>query len=261
MISAHAASLRITCALFLILLHFLGAPLPAAAEPDTDRVDRGESSLLVEKFDNLDAWEELTFPKIGQHSSYTIEPTTGSNPVLRADSNSSASGIVWKGEFNVYEYPRLRWRWKIRNLYKKGDATTKEGDDYPIRLYVMFKYVPSDPAVKRSLKYILARLFYGRTPPYTSLNYIWANRDHDTAFLTNPYSKKAMMVVLQAGEEKVGLWTREDVDIVKDYQEAFGTLPPAMAGLAIMNDSDGTGESSVSWVDDIEIYRVLDNRD
>jgi hypothetical protein len=217
--------------------------------------------LFTETFDDLDAWEELTFPKISRHSSYTVVPDNGDpgsvdGKILKAQSDGSASGILWKGKFNVYEYPGLRWRWKVRNCYEKGDATKKKGDDYPIRLYVMFKYVPSDPAVKTSLKYYLAKLFYGRTPPYTSLNYIWANRDHGRMYMANPYSKKAMMVLLQAGEGKAEQWIQEDINIVKDYLEAFGTSPPAIAGLAIMNDSDNTLESSVSWVDDIEIYRV-----
>ena len=226
--------------------------------------------LFTEAFDDLDAWEEMTFPKIPRHSIYTIEPDTSGpgtsapgsigNGVLRAQSDGSASGMIWKGEFNVYKFPRLSWKWKVSNTYEKGNATTKSGDDYPIRLYVMFKYVPSDPAVKPSLKYLLARLFYGKTPPYTSLNYIWANRDHDQRFLVNPYSDKAMMVVLQAGKDKVGQWVQEDIDIVRDYKEAFGTTPPAIAGLAIMNDSDGTGESSVSWMDDVELYRLENSR-
>ena len=225
--------------------------------------------LFTETFDDLDAWEELTFPRISRHSGYSIEPEiiepgtsepgSPDNSVLRAQSDGSASCILWKGEFNVYEYPRLRWRWKVRNTYAKGNATVKEGDDYPVRLYVMFKYDPADPAVQRSLKYTLAKLLYRRTPPYTTLNYIWANRDHGQKFLINTYSDRAVMIVLRTGEEEAGLWVREEIDIVRDYKEAFGTPPPALAGLAIMNDSDDTGESSVSWVDDIELYRVMEN--
>ncbi len=217
--------------------------------------------LFTETFNDLDAWEELTFPKISRHSHYTVvpdsdDPGSVDGKFLKAQSDGSASGILWKGEFNVYDYPKLRWKWRIKNSYLNGNATVKEGDDYPIRLYVMFKYDPTDPAVQRSLKYSLAKLFYGRTPPYTTLNYIWANREHPQRFLINPYSDKAVMVVLQAGDDKAGQWVREEIDIVKDYNEGFGTPPPAIASLAIMNDSDDTGESSVSWVDDIEIYRV-----
>lgn len=45
----------------------------------------------------------------------------------------------------------------------------------------------------------------------------------------------------------------EEVDVLSDYRRAFGTDPPGQAGLAVMNDSDDTGESSVSWLDDLEV--------
>jgi hypothetical protein len=45
------------------------------------------------------------------------------------------------------------------------------------------------------------------------------------------------------------------VDIVKDYQQAFNQKPPPRASLAIMSDSDDTRESSVSFMDWIEISR------
>jgi hypothetical protein len=57
------------------------------------------------------------------------------------------------------------------------------------------------------------------------------------------------------GRDKTGLWVEERVNILTDYRRAFGEDPPATASLAIMNDSDDTGQSSVSYVEFIEIYR------
>jgi len=56
--------------------------------------------------------------------------------MLKSDSRASASGIVFKHSFGVYEYPRVTWRWKAENVYEKGNATSKSGDDYPIRVYM-----------------------------------------------------------------------------------------------------------------------------
>ena len=53
----------------------------------------------------------------------------------------------------------------------------------------------------------------------------------------------------------VGTWQDEQVDIVKDYREAFRSDPPAKARIAVMNDSDNTGESAVSWVEYIEVFK------
>ncbi|MCK5347451.1 MAG: DUF3047 domain-containing protein [Candidatus Heimdallarchaeota archaeon] len=63
------------------------------------------------------------------------------------------------------------------------------------------------------------------------------------------------MIILEKGVSKVAKWETEEVNIITDYQWAFGKRPPAVASIAIMNDSDNTGEKSVSYVDYMEIYR------
>ena len=163
--------------------------------------------------------------------------------------------MVWQDEFDVYEHPMIRWRWKVSNVYIKGNALEKAGDDYPMRIYVMFKYDSRDPHVKKKFKYGLAKLLHGEYPPYASLNYIWANREYQQRFIRNPFAKEAMMIPLRSGSGLAGQWLEEERNILADYREAFGEDPPAKAGLAFMNDSDNTGEASESWIDWIEIYR------
>ena len=67
------------------------------------------------------------------------------------------------------------------------------------------------------------------------------------------------MIPLRSGSGLVGQWLEEERNILKDYREAFGKDPPTKAGLAFMNDSDNTGEASVSWIDYIEIFRPAEN--
>jgi len=218
-------------------------PLPAAEK----------EVFLLEEFDDLERWKPLTFPKIERHSRYSIEEK-GEERFLRAESDASASGIVLRETFPVGEYPRVRWRWKAGKVYEKGDARTRKGDDYPIRLYVIFPFDPESAGFGERIKYGAARLLYGEYPPGSALNYVWANRQGEARVIPNAFTGKAMMIVLR-GPEEVGSWQVEEVDIVRDYREVFGEDPPATATIAIMNDSDNTGESSVSHVDYLEIFR------
>lgn len=239
-------------ALAAVLTVGLCAPPPAES-------DDGRTVFMREEFDSLGQWKPLKFRKISNMSTYTLERINEKESCLRAQSSNSASGMVWKGEFDVYEHPGIQWRWKISNTYEKGDAATKGGDDYPMRIYVMFKYDPADPQVKRKFNYGLARLLYGEYPPYTSLIYIWANRQHQKRYIPNPYTSEAMMVPLRSGSGLAGQWLVENVNILDDYRAAFGTDPPRKASLAFMNDSDNTGESSESWIDWIQIFRPEEN--
>jgi len=210
--------------------------------------------FVKEDFNSLEDWRPLTFPKIKKHSRYTIIREQDES-FLRAESNASASGIIFRKEFSAYDYPKVKWRWKIENVYKKGNAEEKSGDDYPVRIYIIFKYDAGNASFGQKVKYGLAKKIYGEYPPHSSLSYIWANRKQQEQIITNPYADEARMIVMETGAEKAGKWVEEEVDIIGDYRKAFGVPPPAIASLAIMNDSDNTGESSVSYVDYIEVYK------
>ena len=211
-------------------------------------------NALSEHFESLTDWEIQLFPKVSKASDYSIEKRDNAS-FLEAESAASASGLRWKGEFDPYEFPVLRWRWKVSRVYDLGDASKKSGDDYPARLYVVFKYDPKDPSIRKSLKYIIARLFYKKYPPHSSLNYIWGNKERDRKAIPNAYTKRNMMIPVQSGSSLVGQWVTNEANIIQDYRKAFGTDPPRTAGIAVMNDSDNTGESSISYFDYIEVSK------
>ena len=225
-------------------LAFLFASSPASA---------GDRQVLFrEDFSTLDNWKPFFFPKIRSHSTYTIE-RDGDKPVLRAESHASASAIVYKESFNVYEHPTIRWRWKVGNIYRKGDATSKAGDDFPLRIDVMFEYDPKKAGLGESITHGLARTVYGGNPPLSSLNYVWANREHPERIVNCPSMDHVRYILLRKGAALVGTWQDEKVDIVADYREAFRADPPAKARIAVMNDSDNTSESSVSYLEYREV--------
>ena len=61
------------------------------------------------------------------------------------------------------------------------------------------------------------------------------------------------MFVMQQGEENTGAWMTESVNLLDDYRAAFGEDPLVTATIAIMADSDNTGESATALVDYILI--------
>lgn len=205
-----------------------------------------------EQFDDLDDWTPVTFPDIEEHTQYAVI-SSGNEHVLVARSNASASGIRYAKEFNVYSFPIVRWRWKIENVYARGNVTEKNGDDYPLRVYIIFKYDPETASLATQIKYGAMKMLYGTYPPDSSLNYIWANRNHEKQIYPSTYTGRARMMVLRAGEELAGTWVEEERNIIEDYRQAFGEKPPATASIAIMNDSDNTGEAAVSYLDYIQV--------
>jgi hypothetical protein len=43
----------------------------------------------------------------------------------------------------------------------------------------------------------------------------------------------------------------EERNIYEDYKKAFGQEPPMISGVAIMTDTDNTGESAIAYYGDI----------
>lgn len=213
--------------------------------------------FIREEFAGLENWKPLVFPKIPRHSLYSIE-ADGAFRYLKAQSDASSSGLIYTGQFDVYTYPKIRWRWKVDNLYvgeQVNKAGAKEGDDYPIRIYVIFQYDPERADPIQRLTYSAAKRRHGEYPPHSALNYVWASNVSPEPTMTNPYTSRSKMIFLQMGDTLKGRWVEESVNVLEDYRRVFGENPPATASLAIMNDSDDTGQSSVSYLEFIEVYR------
>jgi hypothetical protein len=225
--------------------------LPGAVLAQSDAVlDVGKFSAAAPGTEFPENWKPLTFPKITRHTAYTLV-REGQNVVVKAESEASSSGLTRAITIDPKEYPVVQWRWKVDNLLKKSDVARKDGDDYPARLYITFAYDSSRVGFFEKAKYEMARLLYGQYPPLGALNYIWDSKASKGTIVPNPYTDRAMMIVIESGVEDVNRWMAEERNIYEDYKAAFGEEPPLISGVAIMTDTDNTGESATAYYGDI----------
>jgi hypothetical protein len=197
-----------------------------------------------------DGWKPLTFKKIEKHTVYTMVKD-GETIAVKAVSEASASGLTREMKINLREYPIVQWRWKVANVLKKGDVTNKEGDDYPARIYITFEYDSSKVGLFDKAKYETARLLYGQYPPLAAINYIWESKAPKGTVVPNPYSDQVRMIVVESGTERLNQWVSEERNVYEDYKKAFGDEPSLISGVAIMTDTDNTGESATAYYGDI----------
>jgi len=206
-------------AVYVILL-FLSFPSPlGAADILINDYKKGLSS----------AWEEKSFKG---NTRYEVVQEDG-RWCIKATSHGAASGLYYPISYDPKEYPFLAWRWKVTNVLLKGDELKKEGDDYAARVYVVF---PS-------------ALFW-RTK---AVNYIWANKLPAGQTVANPFTSNACMVAVQSGSAHVGQWMEEKRNVLEDYRKCFAEDPPKAGAIAIMTDTDNTGEDATAWYGPIRI--------
>ena len=198
-------------------------------------------------------WEPLTFSGIDAHTEYTLVGD-GGTVVVRADSRASASGLMREIEIDPASHPIVEWRWRVANVLEKGDLSRKSGDDYPARLYITFGYDTERASLLQRLQYGALQLLYGEYPPVAALNYIWESRAPVGTIAPNPYLNRSRMIVVESGDENAGAWRVERRNVALDYERAFGGKAPGISGVAIMTDTDDTGESAVAWFGDISFH-------
>ena len=195
-------------------------------------------------------WEKMVFPKISRHTTYRLIKDDGQT-VVQAVSAASASGLMNAYHGPAERLPWITWRWKISHVLKNGNVADKGGDDYAARIYVAFEYSPKGKSWAQKMRYHAARLIAGNRLPGSAINYIWANKAPVGTIVANPYTDQTKMIVLRSGNASAGCWIAEKRNLVQDYQSAFGQKPPPIMGIAIMTDTDNTGESTTAWYGDI----------
>lgn len=197
-------------------------------------------------------WEPLTFDKIVRHTHYAlVRDGQSRRVVIEAHSDDAASGLMRRIRIDPGRYPTVKWCWKIGGILAKGDVTRKKGDDYPARLYIAFEYDPKGRSLFERAKYEAAKLIRGEYPPAAAITYIWANKAPTGTITPNAYTDRAQMMVVASGSHKVNTWVCFQRNLLKDYRAAFGGEPPAIAAVAIMTDTDNTGEKTTAWYGDI----------
>jgi hypothetical protein len=239
--------LQKTILVLLLIIFLIGQPAPVICE----------GPMIIGRFSSADSgnglpenWEPLIFKGISSHTIYEKFNDDGVT-VIKAISNASASGLIRKISIDPQKYPIIRWRWKVSNIYQHGDVTKKSGDDYPARIYIAFEYSAEKVGLWEKAKFAALKLLYGEYPPIGAINYIWESKAPKGTIIPNPYTDRVRMIVVESGGENLNVWRQEERNIYEDYINAFGQPPSMISGIAIMTDSDNTGESAVSFYGDI----------
>lgn len=210
-----------------------------------------------------EGWKPLTFDSNGgiKPSQYRVVEKDG-KIVLRGRTRSGSSALFKKIDVDPEEYPYIAWRWRIEQPFPRGDGTTKEGDDYPARLYVAFKYDSSRVGWWTSMKFRMAKgeSDYEGYPPLWALNYVWANTLKTNTWLPNPWQERSKMVAVRSGEEGVGEWQWEVRNYVKDFKAIVDEEPTQLKFIAVMIDGDNTDSQGTAYFGPIQLWSELPPR-
>ena len=150
------------------------------------------------------------------------------NKVLRAEANASASSLYRELSIDLLKTPYLNWSWRVGSIYTSDDQLSKQGDDYPARIYVLFQQGFFPWQVK-------------------AINYVCSSNVMGLSYWESPYSANVIIIPLRSGSEGLGQWHKERVNVAEDYYRVFGKKTDSAHAVAIMTDADNAGGSAVSY--------------
>ena len=115
---------------------------------------------------------------------------------------------------------------------------TKAGDDYCARIYVIFKHAT----------------FFWKTE---LLTYVWSSNQPIGATWPNAYTSNAMTVAVQSGSKNLGRWLSQKRHVSADYRRLFGKDRQVADGVALMTDTDNSGQSATAYYGNIFFYQQI----
>lgn len=199
-------------------------------------------------------WRLWTISGLKKPTQYRVVLDEG-RTVVKASASGSASGLSYPLSVDLKRYPLLRWRWKVPALIPSADNTRRHAEDSPVRLIVAFEGDVSKLGFDDRLFASQFQLLTRREFPYATLMYIWENRVPKDSVLPNLHTSRIKMIVAESGRDSLGEWREETRNVYEDFKRAFGEEPPPVRSIAIMTDTDNTGESVDAYYGDIAFLR------
>ncbi|MFB6345273.1 MAG: DUF3047 domain-containing protein [bacterium] len=184
-----------------------------------------------------DTWQVIEFPDKNP-TNYSYQPD--SNAVC-ARAQSSAAGLAREFPAKREGLTELSWEWRTDGRIEEGNARKKSGDDYAGRVYVNYR---SDDGLSywERLKLSTYETVYGQNIPRRSINFVWANKLKPGSVVPSPYTDRVTLVALRNQADTTDTWVRESVNLETFYARIYGKKYAAPDSLAIMTDTDSTGD-------------------
>lgn len=171
--------------------------------------------------------------------------------VLHAAADAAASLLGHRTAFDLKAAPVISWRWKASRLIAGADNAVASKEDSPVRIVLEFDGDRSKLPFGERSAMATAKMLSGRDLPFATLMYVWSAREPVGKVIPNPRISRVQMVVASSGAAGIGTWQTVTRNALDDFRRAFGEEPGRLTAVAVLTDTDNTGESVEGWYGDI----------
>lgn len=211
--------------------------LVVALQVETGRAENPpDKSISLETFEATPLkgfpphWESRG-DQVNARAMYWIEQEEG-NKFLHARASKHDIQIGLVREIDPQRFPRLRWRWRARQLPLGGDERAAATYHSAAGVYVIF----DSRIVPRIIKYV------------------WSAALPVGSRLRNPFYWRGRTIVLRSGPSALGQWQQETVNFHQDYKDCFASDPGTVLGIALLTSADVSKSEAEADYDDFALH-------
>ncbi|MDR8391137.1 DUF3047 domain-containing protein [Aliifodinibius sp. S!AR15-10] len=231
-------------------------------EIDTDKElppleKTGNGALLIDKFEddtigslpwewyNRDGKRKAVHPEERKLFHYSIKEENG-NKFLHyehTDARHLNFPLLNRPNLNIYEYPILSWKWRVKKMPEGGDENSSDYNDVAASIYVVFD---------------IGRVALFKKVP-KSIRYTWSTTQPEGEEFSKLFGNQKIVVV-ESGPKNMGKWQTFQRNIVEDYRRLFGDDPPETPiAILLLSDGDSTNSLAIADYDNIVLKRFKSN--
>lgn len=190
-------------------------------------------AMTLEKFDGPLKWEGN---ERGEHALVT----EGGNTFLRSRTipKAEAIHIHRRIDWDLAEYPYLRWKWRVRKSPTGAKITDSARSDAGAQIYLVWQGFPGHYVIK----------------------YFWGGKEDTVGetFKQGNFLVGRLFGVILENRVPGDAWVTEVRNVKEDFLAGFDREPPGKVGaLAVLADADETKSEAEADFDDFVVLKDL----
>lgn len=187
-------------------------------------------------------WAHKALSKLKRDTRYSFT-TEGDLPILHAEADDAASFFVARFPAPVAVPAVFSWKWRTMGPVPGADNRDKDKEDAPLRVIIAFDGDRASLPEVEQKRFKRAKTFFGSELPFAVLMYTWTDQVPQDTVIPSAHTSQVKMIAIAPGPR--GAWQSVRRDVAADYRRAWGASPGAVLGVAVMTDTDNTGEKAV----------------
>jgi hypothetical protein len=159
------------------------------------------------------------------------------NRFVKIKSQGGNTSIGIRASYDALLYPMLSWRWRVHKLPSGAAENVRKRSDSAAGVYV---------------------IFHGAFKLNKIIKYVWSTSLRKGVITESPFNPNVKIMVLKSGDgnNTLGQWVDETVNVQRDYEMIFKEKSPVVEAVAILTDADNTESTAEADYDDFWISAI-----